>query len=129
MLFQVDCVRFPCPTAFHPGLDLVASMLSYQSIENTVGRRVLKLLTGVPIYSTALMDESYFPPKCCVVEIPANVIQGHLSFTHRALYRRKVKEYAVPAGERLFCPYSTCARWNPPSKKVIKLGMIKCRYC
>ncbi|KAI9769942.1 MAG: hypothetical protein M1840_003651 [Geoglossum simile] len=78
---------------------------------------------------TALMDESYFPPRCCVIEIPIKVIQGHLSFRHRALYKRKVKEYAVPAGERLFCPHPTCARWNPPSKKAVKFGAIKCRYC
>jgi hypothetical protein len=80
-------------------------------------------------YSTASMDESYFPPRCCTIEVPAKTIQGHLSFMHRALYKRKSKEYAVPAGERLFCPYPTCARWNPPSKKVVKFGAIKCRYC
>ncbi|KAI9782581.1 MAG: hypothetical protein M1839_004825 [Geoglossum umbratile] len=78
---------------------------------------------------TALMDESYFPPKCCTIEVPVKTIQGHLSFMQRVLYKRKSKEYAVPAGERLFCPYPTCARWNPPSKKVVKFGAIKCRYC
>ncbi|KAH0541495.1 hypothetical protein FGG08_004036 [Glutinoglossum americanum] len=78
---------------------------------------------------TALMDESYFPPKCCLTEIPVKVIQGHLSFTQKALYKRKAREYAVPAGDRLFCPYPSCSRWNPPSKTAVKFNMIRCKYC
>ncbi|KAI9861913.1 MAG: hypothetical protein M1813_004981 [Trichoglossum hirsutum] len=55
--------------------------------------------------STALMDESYFPPRCCLMEIPVKVIQGHLSFTQKLLYKRKAREYAVPAGGD---PWRTC---------------------
>ena len=61
---------------------------------------------------TALQNESAFPPKCCLSEIPAKTIIAALDKKQQQLYKEKAAEYSIPANRRwsVPCPrVSNCA--------------------
>lgn len=61
---------------------------------------------------TALQNESAFPPKCCLSEIPAKTIIVVLDKKQQQLYKEKAAEYSIPATRRWFVSYprwSSCA--------------------
>ncbi len=49
---------------------------------------------------TALQNESAFPPKCCLSEIPAKTIITALDKKQQLLYKEKNAEYSIPANRR-----------------------------
>ena len=49
---------------------------------------------------TALQNESAFPPKCCLSEIPAKTIIVALDRKQQQLYKEKAAEYSIPANRR-----------------------------
>jgi hypothetical protein len=65
---------------------------------------------------TALRNESSFPPKCCLTEIPLQIVLLPLDRKQREAYKEKAAEYAVPAEERWYCPNTKCLKWIPPRR-------------
>ncbi|MCJ1390542.1 hypothetical protein MMC18_003402 [Xylographa bjoerkii] len=61
------------------------------------------------LVTTAMQHENFWPPKCCLQNIPKGTLEGNLSALNLAKYNLKSKEYATPAGERCY----TCgSRWR-----------------
>lgn len=79
--------------------------------------------------STAMQNESHFPPKCCLQEIPLRIVLSICSVEERERYKAKAQEYALPAGNRWYCPAASCAKWialngiRPDTKEQ------KCPHC
>ncbi|KAH0606040.1 uncharacterized protein H6S33_004497 [Morchella sextelata] len=74
---------------------------------------------------TSMQDESLWPPRCCIQDIPQKTIEKALNKQDRQTYKGKAKEYAIPAADRVYCPHPTCSAWIPPSGT----GRIICGTC
>ncbi|KAF7311943.1 RBR-type E3 ubiquitin transferase [Mycena indigotica] len=61
---------------------------------------------------TCIGDETLYPLQCCrqvmLMDGPRGVF-ARLPLRLALQFRRKVNEFATPAGERLYCPTSTCS--------------------
>ncbi|KIV83706.1 hypothetical protein PV11_05708 [Exophiala sideris] len=68
------------------------------------------------LVTTALQNESSFPPKCCLTEIPLKTALLPLSVKQRETYKEKAAEYSIPPQERWYCPNAKCLKWIPPTK-------------
>ncbi|RMD42104.1 hypothetical protein DV735_g3034, partial [Chaetothyriales sp. CBS 134920] len=60
------------------------------------------------LITTALQNESAFPPKCCLTEIPPKMVIIPLDQQQRELYKEKAAEYSIPAGRRCVKICSIC---------------------
>ncbi len=82
------------------------------------------------LVSTAMQNENFFPPKCCLQTIPTKLIQPHVPTDVKDLFKLKAKEYAVPAGERWYCPSPSCSKWMDRGKlSSSSPDSFKCPYC
>ncbi|MCJ1431048.1 hypothetical protein MMC27_000398 [Xylographa pallens] len=61
------------------------------------------------LVTTAMQHENFWPPKCCLQDIPKKTLMINLSALELIKYSLKAREYAIPAGERCY----TCGlRWR-----------------
>ncbi|MCJ1281261.1 hypothetical protein MMC26_000579 [Xylographa opegraphella] len=61
------------------------------------------------LVTTAMRHENFWPPKCCLQDIPKRTLEINLSAQELVNYRLKAREYAIPDGERCY----TCGlRWR-----------------
>ena len=81
------------------------------------------------LVATATQNESLFPPKCCLQEIPRKTLQAKLSTTDFAQYSMKAQEFSVSAGERWFCPSAGCGKWFDKSKTRSRGDTVSCPHC
>ncbi|OQV00377.1 IBR domain-containing protein [Cladophialophora immunda] len=82
------------------------------------------------LITTALQNESNFPPKCCLTEIPLHTVLLSLDAKHREIYKEKAAEYAIAPQERWYCPNTKCLKWIPPAKlQRIRILNMKCPHC
>ena len=81
------------------------------------------------LVSTALQNEDFFPPKCCLQEIPTKLIKSNVRPELKTTFKQKANEFAVPAGERWYCPSARCAKWIDPSKISFSAASFKCPHC
>ena len=81
------------------------------------------------LVTTAMQDEHLFPPKCCLQDIPAKLVQSHLTAEQKQLYKVKAEEYAVPAGDRWYCPNVYCAKWIDRRTTPVVDGEVSCPHC
>ncbi|OXV10289.1 hypothetical protein Egran_01952 [Elaphomyces granulatus] len=79
--------------------------------------------------STTMLNESIFPPKCCLQEIPLKTILSNLKYDQREKYKLKAQEYAVNHEDRWYCPSSSCGVWIPLSKIKTRSALQKCFRC
>jgi hypothetical protein len=77
-----------------------------------------------------MLNERSWPAKCCLTEIPLKKVLLALDSKQRAEYKSKAVEYAVPPGERLYCPGAKCHKFIPPTK-IDRLSRLPqgCPYC
>ena len=68
------------------------------------------------LVTTALQNESSYPPKCCLTEIPLQTCLLPLDTKQRETYKEKAAEYSIPAQDRWYCPNAKCLKWISPSK-------------
>ncbi|KAA6412506.1 MAG: hypothetical protein FRX48_03497 [Lasallia pustulata] len=66
---------------------------------------------------TAMHNENFFPPKCCLQEIPRITIRTHLPTKDFAQFDEKAQEYAVPTGSRWYCSSPRCGKWIETEKR------------
>ncbi|KIW15066.1 hypothetical protein PV08_07853 [Exophiala spinifera] len=79
---------------------------------------------------TALQNESNYPPKCCLSEIPLSVALQPLDAKQQKMYKNKAAEYSIPAQERWYCPNVRCSKWIPPANlRRTRHSDQKCPYC
>ncbi|MCJ1243310.1 hypothetical protein MMC30_000507 [Trapelia coarctata] len=81
------------------------------------------------LVQTAMQHENFWPPKCCLQEIPENKLEASLSALQLANYRLKAKEYATPAGERWYCAKPECGKWFSKSKTRAQDATVLCSHC
>ncbi|KAM5442723.1 hypothetical protein MferCBS31731_002106 [Microsporum ferrugineum] len=78
---------------------------------------------------TAMKNESKFPPKCCLEDIPTKLILHNVDAVLREEYKLKVQEYAIPRTSRWYCPSPNCGKWIPPKKIKLDDSTQKCPIC
>ena len=82
------------------------------------------------LVTTALQNESSFPPKCCLTLIPLQTVLASLDAKQRDAYKEKAAEYSVPSQDRWYCPNSKCSKWIRPSKLFrIPAFNERCPHC
>lgn len=81
------------------------------------------------LVTTAMQHENFWPPKCCLQEIPEKTLETKLSALQLANYRLKAKEYATPAGERWYCAKPECGKWFNKSKTRPQDAAVFCSHC
>jgi hypothetical protein len=82
------------------------------------------------LVTTALQNEQSYPPKCCLTEIPLQIVLLPLNTQQREAYREKAAEYLTPATERWYCPNASCLKWIAPGKIQPKRHLNqKCPHC
>jgi hypothetical protein len=81
------------------------------------------------LVTTAMQHENFWPPKCCLQEIPEDTLEIKLNALQLANYRLKSKEYATPAGERWYCAKPECGRWFNKSKTRPQDATVFCSHC
>ncbi|KAI9676660.1 MAG: hypothetical protein M1829_002977 [Trizodia sp. TS-e1964] len=79
------------------------------------------------LVNTALLDEDYFPPKCCSSAIPVKTILWNSDSTLRSSFKIKANEFSVPVMDRLYCAAPSCGKWIPLTKKV--KDIVPCPHC
>ncbi|EEP77778.1 predicted protein [Uncinocarpus reesii 1704] len=83
----------------------------------------------ITLVTTAIHNENQFPPKCCLLEIPAKMILHNLENPNRDLYKEKAVEYAIPQQDRWYCPSNACGKWIAPKKLKKSAAVQKCPFC
>jgi hypothetical protein len=76
-----------------------------------------------------MLQEQSWPPKCCLTEVPLKLALLALNSKERGEYKEKAAEYAVPAGNRLYCPGTKCHKFVHPSKITSPGSVLKCPHC
>ena len=73
---------------------------------------------------TAMRNENFFPPRCCLQHIPRKKILQHLSRSQVLEYGFREKEYSTPAKDRWYC--RKCGKWFEP---IIHTSWTQCSHC
>ena len=81
------------------------------------------------LVTTAMQNEHFWPPKCCLQEIPQKTLQNKLTQLELAKYKLKAKEYSIPAGERWYCARPECGKWFNKSRTRARDAMVSCSHC
>ncbi|KAI9847437.1 MAG: hypothetical protein M1838_000880, partial [Thelocarpon superellum] len=81
------------------------------------------------LISASMTDESCFPARCCLQDIPIKLLEAHMTKEQKATYKGKVAEYAVPAGERWYCANTSCAKWINISDAYTDASTVICPSC
>ena len=121
VLLTCSCCRRECASCF--GELLGKNMLSLSCQH----KYCLKCLQN--LIALAMTNESNFPPKCCLQEIPKNMILDNLDSSKRKAYNAKCEEYSIPSQDRWYCPLPTCHKWIPPKYLKSKADTQKCPSC
>ena len=78
---------------------------------------------------TAISNETTFPPKCCLQEIPKRIMRDHLPPNALAQFDEKALEYAVAVGNRYYCVSPKCAKWIDTRIARRMNGILECPHC
>ena len=78
---------------------------------------------------TAMQNENFWPPKCCLQDVPKKTLEKNLTPLEYANYKLKAKEYSIPAGERWYCAKPECGKWFCPSRYRSKDATVSCTHC
>ena len=78
---------------------------------------------------TAMQNENFWPPKCCLQNIPKKTLEKNLTPLEYANYKLKAKEYSTPAGERWYCARPECGKWFCPSRYRSSDATMSCTHC
>ena len=81
------------------------------------------------LVSTAMLSESSFPPKCCLKDIPRNMLQTHLSAKALSAFDAKALEYAIPKDKRYYCVLPNCGQWIDMRSAKRMNGTVACPHC
>ena len=81
------------------------------------------------LVTNAMQHEHFWPPKCCLQEIPKRTLEIKLSALELANYRLKAKEYSIPAGDRWYCSRPECGKWFNKSRTRARDAMVSCSHC
>nr|KMM68683.1 IBR domain-containing protein [Coccidioides posadasii RMSCC 3488] len=81
------------------------------------------------LVTTAMHNETQFPPRCCLLEIPIKVILHNLNNANRELFKEKTHEFSIPEQDRWYCHSATCGKWIPPKKVKSGATVQKCPFC
>ena len=65
------------------------------------------------LVTTATRTETLWPPRCCLIELPREMIRQHLPASKLRSFNATTAEFDTPASERWYCPYSPCAKFFP----------------
>jgi hypothetical protein len=76
-----------------------------------------------------IRDEEHFPPKCCLQEVPYEIVWLTLKEELCKRYDLKSQEYAVPVINRWYCPNTQCGLWIPPQSLLKKSKHQTCPHC
>lgn len=81
----------------------------------------------VPLFTTALNDDSLFPPRCCGQPIPIGI--GHFGFLSMEIVGEfRAKELELETPNRTYCHEPTCSRFIPPQFVQDEVGTcVRCR--
>jgi hypothetical protein len=60
------------------------------------------------LISAAMEDESRWPPRCCLNEIPAKTVTKNISSALQKKYKAKDEEFKVPMDARVYCSTPDC---------------------
>ena len=74
-------------------------------------------------------DESLFPLRCCQSPIPVAEVLPTLSLELRSLFQRKIAEFSVPTGDRLYCSNPNCSTFLGSSDGRLSISAIECPHC
>ncbi|KAI0860294.1 hypothetical protein F4860DRAFT_479880 [Xylaria cubensis] len=77
------------------------------------------------LFQNALLDESFFPPRCCRQEIPVDENSSFLSLDLIEEFEGRYLEFSTP--NRTYCHQETCSAFIPPS--MIEDGVAQCPEC
>ena len=83
----------------------------------------------VQLVSTAMQHENFWPPKCCLQDIPKRIIEKNLSTLELTNYSLKAREYAIPAGERWYCSRAKCGKWFERTGTRKRDVIVTCTHC
>ncbi|KAF7945125.1 hypothetical protein EAE96_009904 [Botrytis aclada] len=75
---------------------------------------------------TAMQTESRWPVKCCLNDIPHEIIVENISSNLSREFQLKASEQEIAAGDRIYCVKPRCERWI--ANEWINKG-LKCASC
>ena len=83
----------------------------------------------VALVEAFTLDESLFPLRCCKDPLPVADVLPILSLPLRSLFERKIAEFSIFAGDRLYCSNLNCAAFLGSSEGRLSASAIKCPHC
>ena len=78
------------------------------------------------LVSTSMQNENYWPPRCCLQEIPRNKILRNLSHEQVIEFGAKESEYSTPAKDRWYCTRPSCLKCFKP---IDHHSWVQCPFC
>ena len=70
------------------------------------------------MFSKASVDESLYPPRCCLKPIPTSSVRQHLNAKILADFDKKSVEFDTPAGSRVYCCRQKCSAFIGASTSI-----------
>jgi hypothetical protein len=80
----------------------------------------------ITMIQTSMQNESFWPPKCCLQEIPRPKIIKQLPDEILKEFSVKEREYTTPTKDRWYCTQPECGKWFEGRKVG---GLTKCPHC
>lgn len=77
------------------------------------------------VFETSLVDERYFPPRCC--REPIQVESCRLFLSPELVERFSAKKLEFDTPNRTYCSQPACSAWVPP--EFIENGTATCQRC
>ena len=81
------------------------------------------------LVTTAMQHENFWPPKCCLLDIPKQTLMINLPVLEVIKYSLKAREYAIPAGERWYCSRAECGKWFERAVTRRRDVVVTCTHC
>jgi hypothetical protein len=78
------------------------------------------------LISAAMEDESRWPPKCCLNEIPTKIIAKNISGPLQKQFKAKDEEFRVPIDSRIYCATPDCGLFIKRDLMSIATKTAKC---
>ncbi|KAI4100729.1 MAG: hypothetical protein LQ339_005407 [Xanthoria mediterranea] len=61
------------------------------------------------LFTTAMTDETLFPPQCCGISIPLANVRSEVDAEFEEAFKKRQVELSTPASERTYCASQTCS--------------------
>ncbi len=81
------------------------------------------------LFTTAMTDETLFPPQCCDISIPLARVRSEVDAEFEEAFKKRQVELSTPASERTYCASQTCSLFLGSRTEGLQEDRVHCPKC